>query len=146
MSEIDPDGPAFPIQVPAFEQRVNEDVDLLPVAACVASSELEARDFFMSNKSKIVKDAKLAWKDIKAGKSVAHVYIHDKTGRAFVGFVRKLGNQRLKQRIEQLPSPATQQKGTLTEPRMFNLMFRTFIGAVEEASSVTYLRPETAQG
>ncbi len=34
----------------------------------------------------------------------------------------------------------------LTQPRAFNLMFKTFIGPVEEASSATYLRPETAQG
>lgn len=33
----------------------------------------------------------------------------------------------------------------LTEPRMFNLMFKTFIGAAESADSVAYLRPETAQ-
>jgi glycyl-tRNA synthetase len=36
--------------------------------------------------------------------------------------------------------------GELTEPRMFNLMFKTFIGPVEEESSTIYLRPETAQG
>src|SRR4030042_1071200 len=36
--------------------------------------------------------------------------------------------------------------GELTEPRMFNLMFKTFIGPVEDDASVAYLRPETAQG
>ena len=36
--------------------------------------------------------------------------------------------------------------GELTEPRAFNLMFKTSIGAVESSSSVVYLRPETAQG
>jgi glycyl-tRNA synthetase len=36
--------------------------------------------------------------------------------------------------------------GELTEPHMFNLMFKTFIGPVEEEASVVYLRPETAQG
>jgi glycyl-tRNA synthetase len=34
----------------------------------------------------------------------------------------------------------------LTEPRMFNLMFSTRIGAVEETGQDAYLRPETAQG
>jgi len=34
----------------------------------------------------------------------------------------------------------------LTEPRLFNLMFETHVGAVEEAGSIAYLRPETAQG
>ena len=33
-----------------------------------------------------------------------------------------------------------------TEARDFNLMFKTFVGPVEETASVTYLRPETAQG
>jgi glycyl-tRNA synthetase len=36
--------------------------------------------------------------------------------------------------------------GELTEPRLFNLMFKTFIGPVEDEASIVYLRPETAQG
>ena len=36
--------------------------------------------------------------------------------------------------------------GELTQPRMFNLMFKTFMGPVEEDANVVYLRPETAQG
>jgi glycyl-tRNA synthetase len=35
--------------------------------------------------------------------------------------------------------------GELTEARQFNLMFKTFVGASEDSSSVAYLRPETAQ-
>ncbi|HEX2348740.1 MAG TPA: glycine--tRNA ligase, partial [Ktedonobacterales bacterium] len=37
-------------------------------------------------------------------------------------------------------------KGTLTEPRRFNLMFKTYMGPVEEDAGLVYLRPETAQG
>ncbi len=37
-------------------------------------------------------------------------------------------------------------KGDLTDPRQFNLMLKTFLGPVEDAAAVTYLRPETAQG
>jgi glycyl-tRNA synthetase len=37
-------------------------------------------------------------------------------------------------------------RGELTQPRQFNLMFKTFMGPVEDDASVTYLRPETAQG
>ena len=33
-----------------------------------------------------------------------------------------------------------------TEPRQFNLMFKTAIGPVEDSGEITYLRPETAQG
>jgi glycyl-tRNA synthetase len=36
--------------------------------------------------------------------------------------------------------------GELTEARQFNLMFKTFVGPVEDTASVAYLRPETAQG
>ena len=36
--------------------------------------------------------------------------------------------------------------GELTEPRQFNMMFKTFMGPVEDTSAVVYLRPETAQG
>src|SRR5205807_2001631 len=42
--------------------------------------------------------------------------------------------------------PVCGSKGTLTAPRMFNLMFKTFMGPVEEAAAIVYLRPETAQG
>ena len=37
-------------------------------------------------------------------------------------------------------------RGELTEARQFNLMFKTFMGPVEEDAAVAYLRPETAQG
>src|SRR5262245_56835051 len=37
-------------------------------------------------------------------------------------------------------------KGELTAPRQFNLIFKTFMGPVEEDAAVAYLRPETAQG
>ncbi len=34
----------------------------------------------------------------------------------------------------------------LTEPRQFNMMFKTFVGPVEDDAAVAYLRPETCQG
>ena len=45
-----------------------------------------------------------------------------------------------------VPSPATGQAGSLTPPREFNMMFETHVGALRDASSKCYLRPETAQG
>ncbi|HEX2187613.1 MAG TPA: glycine--tRNA ligase [Longimicrobiaceae bacterium] len=36
--------------------------------------------------------------------------------------------------------------GKWSEPRQFNLMFKTFMGPVEDAAATVYLRPETAQG
>jgi glycyl-tRNA synthetase len=38
------------------------------------------------------------------------------------------------------------QEGKFTEARQFNLMFKTFIGPMEDSSAAVYLRPETAQG
>src|SRR6476659_3985613 len=37
-------------------------------------------------------------------------------------------------------------KDSFTEARQFNLMFKTYVGPVEDDASVAYLRPETAQG
>jgi glycyl-tRNA synthetase len=45
-----------------------------------------------------------------------------------------------------LSCPNCGNKGTFTQPRQFNLMFKTFIGPVEDSSAAVYLRPETAQG
>jgi glycyl-tRNA synthetase len=42
--------------------------------------------------------------------------------------------------------PTCGMRGTFTEPRQFNLMFRTQMGPVEDAGEQVYLRPETAQG
>ena len=39
-----------------------------------------------------------------------------------------------------------QAEGKFTEARQFNLMFKTFVGPVEDEGAVVYLRPETAQG
>ncbi len=51
-------------------------------------------------------------------------------------------------RCPQKPSKQPGQHDTcqLTEARSFNLMFKTYMGALEESASVVYLRPETAQG
>jgi hypothetical protein len=42
--------------------------------------------------------------------------------------------------------PAEHHECQLTEPRQFNLMFKTFMGPVENQAAIVYLRPETAQG
>jgi glycyl-tRNA synthetase len=43
-------------------------------------------------------------------------------------------------------APQASKAGTLTAPRAFNLMFKTHVGALEDNTSIAYLRPETAQG
>jgi glycyl-tRNA synthetase len=42
--------------------------------------------------------------------------------------------------------PDAKTLGTLTEPREFNLMFKTFVGALSGEEGTAFLRPETAQG
>ncbi len=42
--------------------------------------------------------------------------------------------------------PACGTKDKFTETRQFNLMFKTFVGAMEDSTSQVYLRPETCQG
>lgn len=48
--------------------------------------------------------------------------------------------------FDQVLGPDANQVGTLTEPREFNLMFKTTIGALGGEEDVAFLRPETAQG
>ncbi|MEA2608319.1 MAG: glycyl-tRNA synthetase [Chloroflexota bacterium] len=48
--------------------------------------------------------------------------------------------------VERLGLKCPVDGGPLSAPRRFNLMFKTFMGPVEEDASVIYLRPETAQG
>jgi glycyl-tRNA synthetase len=48
--------------------------------------------------------------------------------------------------LADLACPNCGTKGAFTEPKMFNGMLRTYLGAVEDESGLAYLRPETAQG
>ena len=56
----------------------------------------------------------------------------------------KLEDARCLQKPSRRPGEAEQCQ--LTEPRQFNLMFKTFMGPVEDTAATVYLRPETAQG
>jgi glycyl-tRNA synthetase len=62
-------------------------------------------------------------------------------GEPFVRAIQAVSAERHFKRM----CPACQ-LGELTEPRAFNLMFETYVGALKEAASIAYLRPETAQG
>jgi glycyl-tRNA synthetase len=48
--------------------------------------------------------------------------------------------------LNEINCPQCGNKGTFTAARQFNLMFKTFVGPVEDSGAVVYLRPETAQG
>ena len=48
--------------------------------------------------------------------------------------------------LAELACPACGNRGTFSEPRLFNGMLKTHLGPVEDDSGLAYLRPETAQG
>jgi glycyl-tRNA synthetase len=48
--------------------------------------------------------------------------------------------------VDRLKLKCPVDQGHLTPPRRFNLMFKTYMGPVEEEGALVYLRPETAQG
>ncbi|ASV74639.1 Glycyl-tRNA synthetase [Thermogutta terrifontis] len=48
--------------------------------------------------------------------------------------------------FSQVLAPDAKTLGTLTPPREFNLMFKTYVGALSGEENVAFLRPETAQG
>ena len=48
--------------------------------------------------------------------------------------------------LKDIACPHCGTRGAFTEPRMFNGLLRTFLGATEDESGLAYLRPETAQG
>jgi len=71
-------------------------------------------------------------------------------GRAFFPSAKKLAayirESQADSALPGAPCPSCGAQGSLTEPRKFNLMFKTHYGAMEDTASLTYLRPETAQG
>jgi glycyl-tRNA synthetase len=60
-------------------------------------------------------------------------------------FVEKYGDSKTFV-LGELNCPNCGNKGTFTEPKMFNGLMKTYVGAVESEEGLHYLRPETAQG
>ncbi len=83
--------------------------------------------------------------DWLGGEPTLVVEMADGSTRKAVAHSRHLMEQ-LKTAAASVPSPDTGKVGVLTEPRQFNLMFVTFVGAVQTEDAKAYLRPETAQG
>ena len=48
--------------------------------------------------------------------------------------------------IDTAKCPTCGKEGTFGEPRQFNMMFKTHVGPIQDDDSISYLRPETAQG
>ncbi|RMH25799.1 MAG: glycine--tRNA ligase [Planctomycetota bacterium] len=75
-------------------------------------------------------------------KADKHAAKHPDTG----GFIEQPLTELDESDLADVLGPHATQKGTLTAPRAFNLMFKTYIGATATEEDVAYLRPETAQG
>lgn len=56
------------------------------------------------------------------------------------------GSRYREDKIDKSKCPNCGKSGTFSEPRQFNLMFKTNAGPLEDENSSVYLRPETAQG
>jgi len=54
--------------------------------------------------------------------------------------------EKCKKQYKQDETKCSECGGKLSSPRQFNMMFKTSVGAVENENSISYLRPETAQG
>mmetsp|Transcript_21937 Transcript_21937/g.36271 ORF Transcript_21937/g.36271 Transcript_21937/m.36271 type:complete len:558 (+) Transcript_21937:39-1712(+) len=89
------------------------------------------------NDDDMVKDAKKQVKKLLKEKEMK--------GAPIEGFSFQELTEATEEEMASIPSPASG-KPTLTMPRDFNLMFQTNVGAATDASTVAYLRPETAQG
>jgi glycyl-tRNA synthetase len=55
-------------------------------------------------------------------------------------------DKRVLDNLDKVIGPDTKTAGTLTKPKEFNLMFETYVGAIQDDSDKAFLRPETAQG
>jgi glycyl-tRNA synthetase len=105
-------------------EKADAVVDLSPFAA-VGSTIEEAR---IAADTRVVKLAKKSGGgEVKFKESTSFLEVYQEKKDEIVG-------------------PDTGEAGTLTEPREFNLMFETYVGAIRDASAKAYLRPETAQG
>lgn len=54
--------------------------------------------------------------------------------------------KKLEKALEGKSCPNCSKSGTFTPPRTFGMMFKTYVGPVEDNASISYLRPETAGG
>jgi glycyl-tRNA synthetase len=97
------------------------------------------------NQTKIVKAHLKKTQDPGGG---ANITVTDIAAGGFDAFIADFSDQELYELLiaAEIACPNCGQNGTFTVPRKFNLMFKTFIGPVEDSSAVVYLRPETAQG
>ncbi len=86
--------------------------------------------------------------DVDGAKEAASAAANSKTRRRLAKYGDRL--EWVVFRADKTPEGATAMcpkcDGELTDARKFNMMFKTYVGAMEDSSALAYLRPETAQG
>lgn len=129
-----------------YLRKEGEDVARL-IRTVEASSPAEACERLATDKALRkqlnVRQFKVSGSPLPTGQLVVQIDI----GQGWQdGAVGPVPSELMYEHPELIPSPFTGQPGDLTKPQMFNLMFQTKVGAIQDEDSVAYLRPETAQG
>ncbi len=122
---------------------------VFPVATFVASTIGEAEDLIRQDKSVVKQYSFESFKPMKnnAG-SVGCFAVRRRDGKSVIAVISQVSMKDMAEYADKIVSPFTGKAGSLTEPRAFNLMFKTFVGATSAQTdeNAAYLRPETAQG
>ncbi|MDX2148322.1 MAG: glycine--tRNA ligase [Planctomycetota bacterium] len=121
------------------------DPSLLPVKTVIASNASEAAQSLVDDKALRKQIGVRSISVVGAVQSIVQVEIDIGQGTQR-GFIAPASQSQLKSVPAKIPSPFTGKAGHLTEPRQFNLMFSTYVGATASEDDKAYLRPETAQG
>ncbi|MBI5424371.1 MAG: glycine--tRNA ligase [Opitutae bacterium] len=130
--------PGKPVNLEVKEERI-----LVGYVSHLEESDTEGKLFEAAQK--LAKSRKFAGAVVKLADLNMPTFISG--GRSvWVVLPAKEFTEATEAEIPLIPSPATGEPGSLTPPRAFNMMFETNVGALKDASSVAYLRPETAQG
>jgi glycyl-tRNA synthetase len=128
--------------------------DQIPLATIIGSSPMEALSLILEDKafrkkhgiqSDSIEEPVIEIESPVPAYTTARKWVSTNRGPRLV-FTRSIPLDLFKHLAAAIPSPFTGKAGALTEPRMFNLMFKTYVGAIESDDSLAYLRPETAQG
>lgn len=120
-------------------------VDLTPACTCVASSPSEALDWWRNN-PKSLKPYRVVEESIVHENNYIFLHVMTSGGEELNAAIAMVPLSKQAKNAADIPSPFTGKKGSLTEPRQFNLMFKTYIGATATEDDTAHLRPETAQG
>ncbi|MBX3155343.1 MAG: glycine--tRNA ligase [Deltaproteobacteria bacterium] len=144
-------------------------VDIVPLDSCIIQSP---KVWVASGHAETFNDPMIDCRETKARYRFDHVSVYVPEGepegnRPFFAFVADTPSEAKQKKkaekawgaVKVVPlatlaqdtwvrvlAPEAEKVGSLTEPRAFNLMFKTYVGATATEDDVAYLRPETAQG